>query len=167
MAVTTSIVVNFGDTGIDAFLSAEIVAEDNEGKTNFSAGDDVYFRIYRSGTYTVTQTAGSTSLETPNITVNIKDLNDDNIAETVTYAFSLTANTSKYIESIDSANWIGKALNEIKKVGYTELSGGKKDDIGVAIIDYNTIYDLWKLTSPSTLSGSTNYSIVIGITAVS
>lgn len=171
MAVTASLVVNFGDV-TDAFLEAEVNEADNEGKTSFVAGDEVFFRIYNSGTYEVIQSAGSTSLESSNNVINIAELNEEGSLEYVTFAFSGTASTDKYIHAFNSGNWIGTQLSEIKKSGFNEISGGlnpvtkKADKVGVAKVDYDTKYDLWKLTSPATLDGSTNYSIVIGITAI-
>lgn len=163
--VTASLEINFG--GItDAYLSAEINSEDNDGKTSYVAGDEVYFRIYHSGNYTVASTAGSCALETANITANIKTLTDGNTEEVVKFAFSATASTDKLITNFISYTWMGTALGVIKKSGYNEVSGGTATGIGVAKIDYDTTYDLWKFSSPATVNGSTDYSVVIGITAV-
>lgn len=176
MAVTASLVINFGDE-TDAFLEAEINEEDNEGKTSFVAGDEVYFRVYNSGNYKIIQTAGSTSLESSNNVVNISELNEEGLLEQVSFAFSATSSTDKYIHQFYSGTWIGKPLGIIKKIGHNELSGGvvpkeqggsgKPDSVGVAEVDYDTKYDLWKYSSPSSLNDSTTYSVVIGIIATS
>lgn len=173
MAVTASLVINFGDNK-DAFLEAEILDEDNAGKTSFSAGDEVFFRIYHSGDYTVTPTAGSCSLDSSNVTQNIKELNDG-LKEIITFTFSGTTSTNKMIAGSDiiSSTWMGTTLSTIKKSGYNEVTGGldpvtkKADKVGVAEIDYDTVYDMWKFASPASVNGSTTYSVVIGITATS
>ena len=157
MGVTASLVINFGDEK-DAFLEAEINEDDNDGKTTFVAGDEVKFRIYHSGNYTVMQTTGSSSLDSSNISEN-------NIIEQVSFAFSATSSTDKLITGINSYSWIGKTLGAIQKSNYNEVSGGKADDIGVASINYNSQYDLWTYSSPADINGSTTYTVVIGITA--
>jgi len=176
MAVTASLVINFGDV-TDAYLSAEILDDDNEGKTSFSAGDTVYFRIYHSGTFDVISNIGSTSEVSANQTQNIKELTDDGNEEMVTFAFSGTASTDKLISNFISGEWVGTELGTIAKSGHAEVSGGIKskdnggtglpDSVGVAKIDYDTKYDLWQFNSPSDVDGSTTYTAVIGITATS
>jgi len=165
MAVTASLVINFGDVK-DAFLEAEINEEDNGGKTSFVAGDEVKFRVYHSGNYTVDQTAGSCSQDSTDNIQNVLDWNENKL-EQVSFAFSGTSSTDKLIHQFKSGNWIGRALGTIKKSGYNEVSGGSSTSIGVAEIDYDTIYDLWTYSSPANLNGSTTYSVVIGITATS
>ena len=175
MGVTASLVVNFGDVE-DAYLSAEILDLDNEGKTSFSAGDTVYFRVYHSCDYELTETAGTTSTTETDIIQNIKELTDDGKGEVITFAFSGTTSTGKLIDTVVSSSWMGTALGTIAKSGYSEVSGGLitkanggsglPDSVGVARVDYNTKYDLCTLNSPAEIDGSTNYSIVVGITAV-
>jgi len=173
MAVTANLTINFGDVE-DAYLSAEIVDEDNDGKTSFSAGDDVYFRIYYSGEYEVTQTAGSTSSITTGIVKSITNINENDQPDIVTFAFSATGSTSKYIHQFTSATWIGTqptkadgSTVDVKKTSHAEVSGGVETKIGVAKVYYNTRYDLWKFASPADIDGETNYTVMIGITAIS
>ena len=173
MTVTANLVVNFSDQ--NAFLEAEINENDNDSKTNFVAGDEILFRIYNSGTYDVTSSAGSVSQISSNNIINISELNDEGLLEQVSFAFSGSASTDKFIYNFISGTWIGKPLGLIKKIGHNELSGGiikkeqggsgKPDQVGVAKVNYDTKYDLWKLTSPASLDGSTTYTIVVGITA--
>jgi len=173
MAVTANLVINFGDTE-DAYLSAEIVDEDNDGKTSFKAGDEVKFRVYYSGNYEVTETAGTSAItETANI-VPITDINDNNQPDIVTFAFSATGSTSKYIHQFTDATWIGTqptkedgSTIDVKKVDHAEVSGGVATKLGVAKVNYKTRYDLWTYSSPANIDGETNYSVVIGITATS
>ena len=163
MAVTANLVINFGDEK-DAFLEAEINDDDNGGKTSFVAGDEVKFRIYHSGNYTVDQTAGSCSIASTGVIQNVLDWNE-NKKEQISFAFSGTASTDKLIHQFKSGTWIGKSLGTLAKAGYNEITGGSSTSIGVAEIDYDTIYDLWTYSSPATLNGSTTYTVVIGITA--
>jgi hypothetical protein len=180
MAVTASLVINFGDV-TDMYLSAEVNADDNEGKTSFQAGDEVKFRIYFSGDtspqpYEVIQTIGSTSKDSTGLTTNIKNLTDDGLGEVVQYAFSATTSTSKYIHTLNSYSWMGTAplingaAGVIKKSNHAELSGGAETQIGIARVDYDTRYDLWTYSSPAsvTVGGvlTTNYSVIIGISAL-
>ena len=165
MAVTASLVINFGDLDEkNILLEAEINENDNGGKTSFVAGDDVKFRIYHTGNYTVDQTAGSCSKDSTGVIQNVLDWNDNKL-EQVSFAFSGVASTDKLIHRFKSGSWIGRTLGTIKKSGFNEVSGGSATSIGVAEIDYDTIYDLWTFNSPATVNGSTTYTVVIGITA--
>lgn len=159
MGVTASLVINFGDTDADGdsniVLEAEINESDNKGKTSFLAGDTVYFRIYHSGNYTITQTMGSTAIKTSNINETIND-------ETVQFLFSATAKTDKYIVSLTNYSWMGNSLGAITKSNHNEVTCGVSDSIGIATVSYNTIYDLWQFNSPSTPD---TYSVVIGVTS--
>ena len=165
MAVTASLVINFGDLDEkNVILEAEINEIDNESKTSFVAGDEVKFRIYHSGSYTVDQTAGSCTLNETDVIQNVLEWNDNKL-EQVSFAFSATASTDKLIHQFRSGTWIGRELGILKKSGYNEISGGSATSIGVAEINYDTIYDLWTFSSPATVNGSTTYTVVIGITA--
>ena len=159
MGVTASLVINFGDTDKDGesniVLDAEVNEEDNNGKTSFLAGDTVYFRIYHSGNYTVTQTMGSTSIYNRNVSSVITD-------EEVHFTFSATANTDKLITSLVNYSWMGNNLGAISKSNYSEVTCGVADNIGIAKITYNTNYDLWQFNSPSTPD---TYSVIIGVIA--
>lgn len=163
MAVTASLVINFGDKDqngdANIVLDAEVNEDDNGGKTSFIAGDIVYFRIYHSTNYTVTQTAGSTSVVTNNVTTTITD-------EEVQFTFSATSSTDKLITTLSSYVWMGNNLGTITKSNYNEVTCGASDSIGVAKITYNTMYDLWQFNSPPSINGSDNYSVIIGITAI-
>jgi len=176
MANTASLTIEFGDVG-DMYIAAEINDADNDGKTQFQAGDTVNFRVYYSGDsssqpYEVTQTAGSCSKQETNTKQNIKDLRENGDMETVSFGFSATSSTDKYIDTFNSYTWIGTAPTDkdgatgvVKKSNHNEVSGGNEKQIGVAKIDYDTRYDLWQYSSPSELNGSTTYSVVIGIAA--
>ena len=167
MAITTSLVINFSDENndenddgeSDVLLDAEINAIDNDDKTNFTAGDIVYFRIYHSSGYIVTQTAGSTVLSQSNRTTTIID-------EEIQFAFSTTASTDKLITTLDSFYWIGNNLGTIIKSNDNEVACEVENDIGIAKITYQTKYDLWAFNSPASINGSVNYSVIIGITAI-
>ena len=158
MAVTASLVINFGDLD-DAYLSAEINEDDNEGKTSFLAGDTVRFRIYHSGAYVVTQTAGSTTKITADVPETIAD-------EIVTFAFAKTGNTSKFISGSLTGVWVGTPVGVIKQSGFNGVSGGLDTAIGVAEVSYASAYDLWEYSSPASINGKVTFTIIIGITAV-
>jgi len=158
MAVTASLVINFGDLD-DAFLAAEINSDDNEGKTTYLAGDTVKFRIYHSCGYTVTQTAGSTVQLSTDVAESITK-------EIITFAFTETGSTEKFIVGSLTGVWMGTPLGTIKQAGHNSVSsGGGANSIGVAEINYASKYDLWEYSSPASINGSVTFTIIIGVTA--
>jgi hypothetical protein len=157
MAVTASILIDFGAGTSDAYLTAELDSEMNNGKTTFSAGDNVYFRVYTdAASYAVTQTSGSTQKTAAGET--------ESMSEVLPYAKQTTASATKKVKSITSMTWYGTDLGALSIAGaaLVKAANATTSTIGVGKAAYVTEYDLWKLTPPSGMPDE--YAILILIT---
>ena len=161
MAVTTSIVINYGSVD-DTFLVAELDSDLNGGRSSFSIGDAVYFRIYSVGSYSVECSDGFVN-EFSSGTELIEN-------EIISFPYSKTASTAKKVSSINYSEWLGNDLGVVSIAGTntpTTLSAsyGSETTLGVLRFSYYTNYDIWRLDFPGEVS-DTSYSILIGIKAL-
>ena len=159
MSVQTSIVIDFGASGENKFLFAELDNEKNGSKTTFRQGDDVYFKIYADCAYSVRVTAGSALLE--------ETIETDIINETASFINNNQFTVTKKIKTgtlASSPTWYGTNLGNIQKIDNTIISlvTETTDLLGVCKIEYKSEYDLWKLSSPVNIPDE--YAIIILIT---
>lgn len=176
-----SLTVNFQTTVVDgdgnlineAYLAAEVVAEDNADKSSFVFGDQVKYRVYK----------------TPNITdllVTVSDGADAHVAsglseemsEVVAFSGTNVASVSKYIFSLASAIRLGgQDLGAISIAGPTAIkcsrqSAGLIDPlVGVYQLSYTTRYNLRKLFNVAApagfgLNGFTSYPVMVYLVGI-
>ena len=164
MSVTATLLINFdpgsgGSAAENGHLSAEVDSRPeglNAGKTTFFPGDDVYFFVYASSnvTYeTPIPSAGSiTALESETVS-RTDDISFPNVD---------TATISVPATGITSYKWLG---NQLGALTLQDEMTVKADAIGVAVakIEYTTVPDVYKLSSPSILNGETEFTILIYI----
>jgi hypothetical protein len=129
-------------------LSAEVNAEDNNGKTKFTFGDTVFYRVYKStnvASMLVFTSDGSEALVSSSLYTIIED-------EIVVFSGSSEANTTKPMISLISATAMGhSALGSISANGQVgvrcskESSGPLDPVVGVYKVTYRSLYSLRKL----------------------
>jgi len=160
-ANSASIVVQFGaNFSSSSHLSAEIDTRPgglNAGKTTFQPGDTVAILVYKTSDVTLSQVSASSGsispASSPKVTVNKTD--------TITFANSREASIDVPAlgGSLDSVQWMGNDLGTITLNGTRAIAANS--GIGVANVTYSAEADVYMLTSPASINGSTDYSIVV------
>lgn len=157
---SATIRVQFGtdDTGSSGHLSAEVDSREtgyNSGKTSFLPGDDVYVLVYKSDNVIISgvqASAGSIS-KVGSTQVSIED--------EAFFEDSDSADLARPCDSIQSSTWLGRSLGSITLAsdGQSVTSGAK--GVAVAKIAYRTTADVYKLCAPTSLGGSTDFSVLV------
>ena len=172
----TSLTISFTIEGMEQQyqLSAEVNADDNNGKTSFLFGDTAYYRVYKSSNIAsmiVITSDGSEALANSNITATLSD-------EIVTFSGSSESSTSKPMITLISATALGSsALGTISANGEagvkcSKVSSGPLDPIvGVYRVTYRTQYALRRLSGVAQPSGFglgdfTSYPVLVYIVGV-
>lgn len=162
----TTIVVSFATPGSggnvgSAHLSAEIDSRPeglNGGKTSFAPGDDVYILVYKSTNVSITTTdcsAGSIS-DQGSVSVTTKD--------DVPFANSNTSSVNKPASSgLLSQKWLGRNLGTITMGADQTTLSIATAGIGVAKVSYQSTALVYKLSSPATLDGEVDFTILVMI----
>lgn len=162
MGAQATLVIDFGVAGADAVLEAELDTDRNLGKTNFNAGDVVFFRVFSDVSYTVSVTSGIVSKEN---TIPEQEVVED---ETITFVAEKSATSVKLIRngSPITVVWYGTVLGVITKTRSKQftVATNVEDILGICKIDYQTEYDVWRLTPPGGMPE--DYAILILIKAV-
>lgn len=162
MSVTATLLIDFNPgTGGDAtgHLSAEVDSRPdglNAGKTSFAPGDDVYFFIYASSNVTYDPPVVSAG--------SVTDVNDSVITreDDVAFANVDTASLPVPAQAVTTHKWLGKALGDLTLRDEMTLQA---DTAGVAVarVAYTAAPDTWKLSSPTSVNGETDFSILVYI----
>lgn len=162
MTVTANITVSFGDgaDGSSGHLSAEIDRRPdglNGGKTSFAPGDTAHFLVYKSANVrhdAPVASAGTINRGGSGISVTKED--DIQFADTDTASLSIP------VDSISSVTWLGRSLGSLTLTDPTTVKASAKG-VAVARVRYVAKADAWSLSSPSTLAGLTDFSILVFI----
>jgi len=123
-------------------ITAELDAERNEGKSCFTYGEKVYFRVY---TYphdmriTLTPSDGVVNAEGSD-TETIKD-------ETITFADTNEAATHRYIHNLVSQDWLGTSLGQVVHIGGAAVRTVRKG-CAVLRLTYTSSYRVYSITVP-------------------
>jgi hypothetical protein len=164
MPVTANITVSFGDSdsadGASGHLSAEIddrPAGLNGGDTSFAPGDTAHFLVYKSSnvTYDVPVTSAGT-LATAGTGLTVTKEQDLQFADTDTASLSIPA------IAITGTTWLGRSLGTLALQDPTTVKATAKG-VAVARVTYTCSADGFALTSPATLAGLTDFSILVFI----
>jgi hypothetical protein len=160
MAITASIVVQFGASeGSSEVLQAEVdPRKPSEGGLNpdrsFRPGDTISILIYK--------TAGVTNLQVQSsaVPVTANGSSSRNIEEQVQFPNEDEGSVGYPINTLNSFSWYGNNLGTLTKVD-TKKVGLASAGIGVAKVNYNALYDVYRFTAPASLNGETNFPILI------
>ena len=161
----TTIQVTFGSSsssaaGTNSVLTAEIDSRTdglNGGKTSFLPGDSVYFLAYMSSDVQVSSVVTSAGTVAQAGSVMVQKSEDVQFQNTDTASLSFPAN------SIVSMTWMGRDLGELTLVGANSLKAAQSG-VGVCRVVTNAPASAYVLTSPPTLNGLTDYSILVLLT---
>ncbi len=158
--VTTSITVQFGQADASSHLSAEVDGRTdglNFGKTSFIPGDDVFFLVYKSGNVALRSpilSGGSVSTQ-PTTTIVI--------TEYLIFNNTNTATTSKPVSSGFTSKWLGKSLKGVT-IGADQVTLNSKEfGVGVLQVTYTTNVFVYKINSPASIEGETEFPIAVVI----
>jgi hypothetical protein len=159
--------VQFGNpdgSNANGHLSAEIDTRSNGlngGRSSFSPGETAYILVYKTDNVTISETicsAGSlTAQGTTTVTVD----------EELMFEDSDSANLGKPAKSsLTNTIWYGRNLGALTlqsdKISVKATSKG----VGVAKVTYDTQALVYALSSPATLNGQTDFSILALIKGV-
>lgn len=154
--------VQFGNpdaaSAANAHLSAEIDSREdglNGGKTSFAPGEPVYILVYKTDNVNITQAACSAGSLTAINTVTVE------VEEDVMFDDADTGSLGRpATHGIASTVWIGRSLGGLSvQADMTTVKAGQKG-IAVARVQYTTRALVYKLSSPTTINGLTDFSIL-------
>ena len=140
MTVESSIKIEFKISceDVDSFLSVELDAVLNEGRTCFLYGEKVFFRVYHSPRLTITtdSSAGIIFFESAD--------NEGSLEEDISFVSTDEASTSKFILSLDSYTWYGRSLGLLLQIGETSIRASNSG-LAIADVHYTTQYDVYSI----------------------
>ncbi len=139
-------------------LSAEVDSRPgglNGGKTAFQPGETVYILVYKSDNVGITDTtcsAGSLSAQgTATITVS----------EELMFEDSDTASLAKPARSsLSQSVWYGRSLGNLALQSDKVTVKASTKGVGVAKVTYDALALVYALSSPATLNGEADFSIL-------
>lgn len=164
----TTIKIQFGAdaaTGSSAsgYVSAEIDSREtglNAGKTSFAPGDSAYILVYLSSDLKITGADCSAG------TVSAAGSTTVTITQELTFEATQTATLDIPASGpITATTWYGRSLGTITlgadKTTCTATSAG----VAVAEVTYTALAQIYRLDAPASVGGSTDYSILVLLTA--
>jgi hypothetical protein len=165
MPATATFIIDFGSIE-DAYLVAELDEVKNGGKTSFTKGDTVHFKVFSDVNYEFEVTSGTIS----NGSVGVQEIIENEI---LSFIKGEAPSVQNYIAPLDppesaitSQTWYGNNLGAIKPFGGTNVQADNatEETIGIASIDYITQYNEHQLVPPSGMTDV--YHIIVYIKAV-
>ena len=158
MATSATFVIDYGSVE-DAYLVAELDEERNGGKTSFSRGDTVHFRIYSDVNYTIETTSGT--IQNGNI-----DEPEEMEAEVLSFVKGQAPSVTKKVVTMGVTTWYGNDLGAINSIGSTTVQADNADEdtLGIASIEYTSEYNQHSLVPPGTMTET--WHILVYVLAV-
>lgn len=161
MAANATIRVTFGAGSEEAgaHLSAEIDTRPaglNGGKSSFFPADDVYFLLYKSSNVEVDSidcSAGSVALHAGAVTVTKTE--DFNFEDTDSITLDVPA------DAITSHKFIGRDLGALTLQADKMTVKAATKGLAVCRITYTATAAAYVLRSPATVSGETDFTILV------
>jgi hypothetical protein len=161
----TTIVVQFGtdtsaDAAANAHLSAEIDSREdglNGGNTRFAPGDTAYFLVYKSDNVTLSSPISSAGTVSFNGTTSVPKEEEVVFAGTNEARLRVPA-----AGGLSNVKWLGNTLGNLSVNGATGItaSEGGEGKAGVAKLTYTANATIGALSSPASIDGETDFSIV-------
>ena len=155
--------VQFGTPGSDSaaasgHLSAEVDSRStglNGGKTGFSPGETAYILVFASDNVSVTETICSAGSLSPRGTAVVTVDDEVMFEDTDTASLSKPANGA-----IKSTIWYGRSLGDLSLMGDKSSVKSAVKGVGVAKVTYDATASVYALTSPASLNGESDFSIL-------
>lgn len=153
--------VQFGNpdgSGSDGHLSAEIDSRSdglNNGKTSFSPGETVHILVYKSDNVSITDalcSAGSLSAQGNAVVTRTEELMFED-ADTATLDKPAFVNLAQSV-------WQGRSLGGLTLQSDKVRVKAATKGVAVAKVTYEAPALVYALSSPSTLNGETDFSIL-------
>lgn len=153
--------VQFGNpdgSGSDGHLSAEVDTRPdglNGGKSSFSPGETVYLLVYKSDNVSITDaicSAGSLSAQGSVVVTVIEELMFED-SDTATLSKPARANISQVV-------WYGRSLGGLTLQSDKVTVKAQDKGVAVAKVTYDALALVYALSSPATLNGETDFSIL-------
>lgn len=154
--------VQFGNpdgSGVSGHLSAEVDTRPdglNGGRSAFSPGEMVYILVYKSDSVSITDTvcsAGSMSAQGSTVVTKTEELmfeDADRASLPVPARSGLT-----------STVWYGRSLGSLTLQSDKVTACSSSKGVGVAKVTYDAMALIYALTSPASLNGETDFSILV------
>ncbi|MBW7901274.1 MAG: hypothetical protein H3C26_07345 [Rhodocyclaceae bacterium] len=164
---SATIRVQFGNpdgTGAEGHLSAEVdTREDglNEGRQSFEPGASVAILVYRSDNVTVSRvdcSAGS---------IRAGGQTTVSLEEDVTFGDESEATLRVPALTAPGVRWFGRSLGALVLQADRMTLRAAEKGVAVARVTYQARADVYRLKSPASIDGETDFSIVVFIGGVS
>jgi hypothetical protein len=152
--------VQFGNpdgSGAEGHLSAEVDTRPdgmNGGRSSFSPGETVYLLVYKTDNVSITDTICSAGSLSSNGTTSVT------VTEEVMFEDSENASLPKPASGAVSVVWQGRSLGSLtlQSDKLTVKAGAK--GVAVAKVTYTAQARVYALSSPSSINGETDFSIL-------
>lgn len=139
-------------------LSAEVDSRPgglNGGRTAFQPGETVYLLVYRSDNVSITDTTCSAGSLSSQGTATVS------VTEELMFEDSDTAQLSKPARSsLSQSAWYGRSLGSISLQSDKVTVKAATKGVGVAKVTYDALALVYALSSPATLNGEADFSIL-------
>ena len=159
--------VQFGNpdgSGSDGHLSAEVDTRPdglNGGRTSFSPGETAYILVYKSDNVSITDTicsAGSLSAQGSAVVT---------VAEELMFEDAEMAQISKPARlALSQSVWYGRSLGGLTLLSDQVTVKAQARGVAVAKVTYDALALVYALSSPISLNGETDFSILALIKGV-
>jgi hypothetical protein len=152
--------VQFGspDGSVSGHLSAEVDTRPdglNGGRSAFNPGETVYILVYKSDNVSITDTicsAGSMSAQGSTVVTKAEELMFED-ADTASLAVPARS-------GIASMVWYGRSLGSLSLQSDKVTARAASKGVGVVKVSYEALALVYALSSPATLNGETDFSIL-------
>ena len=153
--------VQFGNpdgTGTAGHMSAEVDTRPeglNHGKSAFSPGETVYLLVYPSENVSITDTLCSAGSLTAHGTTVVS------VTEELMFEETDTASLSKPARSgLSQSIWYGRSLGPLSVSPDKITLKASSKGVGVVKVTYDTLAQIYALSSPAMLNGESDFSIL-------
>jgi len=148
-----------GTTSASEHLSADVDSRPtglNAGKTSFAPGDDVYILVYKSDNVVITGTVSSAGSIAASGSASVE------ITQELTFEDSNAASLDvPAAGGITSVQWFGRSLGSVAVGGDKLTCTASSSGVAVASVTYTATAHVYKLSTPPSINGLTDYSILV------
>jgi hypothetical protein len=168
MSDNATIVVHFGVAPGGAgggHLSAEVDSRPgglNGGQVSFTPGQDVYILVYRTANVAITGVAASAGTISAQGTVSVT------IEEDLQFEDSRQANLQRPVagSALASVEWFGENLGALTVQADKLTVQAAAQGVAVCRATYAAVADVYKLQSPASINGRTDFPILVLVKGV-